>query len=455
MRVERRLPLLSRRLPLLLALAALPLASAHCRGLDRAALIKLYEMTGGAHWRNNQNWNVTSGTALENKNNDPCDLKKRWYGVGFTDPCEPLLDDIIGQGPDADYLTELRGAGMGCFAGRVTSLALPRNNMTGNFSIPELGDLANLTYLDLSWNSLGGAIPTEMGRINNIQIVNLGFNRLEGTIPTELGNINSGGPQPGGRWGAGCTLDDPCPEGENMKISDLTLSNNQLVGPIPPQLSNLSWLRILDLGRNNLSGAVPVELGELTELQVFYVRENRLSGTIPPGLFSNFGRLRYLMMQENLLEGAVPSTVRHLKELEYFHLFANMLNEQLPEEIGEMGQVRDLRIQDNQIPGSIPYSIGNLTNLEYLDIYNNRMTGDVPASIAELINLKELYLQNEHLKPVRQRYCRTRIPNVGKMNWRQLRDEYHSMVSYVCPDMHDTEFTFNSLQASSSYDATT
>ena len=97
---------------LLLALAALPLASAHCRGLDRAALIKLYEMTGGAHWRNNQNWNVTSGTALENKNNDPCDLKKRWYGVGFTDPCEPLLDNIIGQGPDADYLTELRGAGM-------------------------------------------------------------------------------------------------------------------------------------------------------------------------------------------------------------------------------------------------------------------------------------------------------------------------------------------------------
>ena len=41
------------------------------------------------------------------------------------------------------------------------------------------------------------------------------------------------------------------------------------------------------------------------------------------------------------------------------------------------------------------------------------------------------------------------------MNWRQLREEYHSMVSYVCPDMHDTEFTFNSLQASSSYDATT
>ena len=42
------------------------------------------------------------------------------------------------------------------------------------------------------------------------------------------------------------------------------------------------------------------------------------------------------------------------------------------------------------------------------------MSGDVPASIANLTNLKEIYLQNEHLTPIRQRFCRTRIPNVGQ-----------------------------------------
>ena len=32
---------------------------------------------------------------MENKNNDPCDIDKRWYGVGFTDPCEKWLDDML------------------------------------------------------------------------------------------------------------------------------------------------------------------------------------------------------------------------------------------------------------------------------------------------------------------------------------------------------------------------
>ena len=59
-------------------------------------------------------------------------------------------------------MTEIRGAGQGCFAGRISSLNLHRNNLVGNFTIAELGDLANLTYIDLSWNNISGAIPTEV-----------------------------------------------------------------------------------------------------------------------------------------------------------------------------------------------------------------------------------------------------------------------------------------------------
>ena len=71
----------------------------------------------------------------------------------------------------------------------------------------------------------------------------------------------------------------------------------------------------------------------------------------------------------------------------------------------------------------------------------------------EKTNLKIMYVQNEHLKPVRNNYCRQRIPNVGKYNWRHVRDDYRSMMAVLCDDMHDVEFTFNSLQASESYDA--
>lgn len=122
--------------------------------------------------------------------------------------------------------------------------------------------------------------------------------------------------------------------------------------------------------------------------------------------------------------------------------------------LGDAPDVLTVLPQDNRIPGTIPTTIGKLARLQYLDLYNNQMVGDVPSGIQHLINLKELYLQNEHLTPVRQRYCRQRIPNVGKYSWRILREEYREMTSVVCDNMHDVEFTFNSLQHSSSYDAT-
>jgi len=425
-------------------------AACHCRGLDRTALIRLYEELDGPNWANNRNWNVTSGTSEENNANDPCDPKKRWYGIGFQDPCERYLDDIIGSGPQTDFLTRVRGAGQGCFAGRITSINLRRNGLRGNLTIPELGDLENVTYLDLSWNELVGAIPTQMGRINNVLMVNLAHNNLTGTLPSELGTINAAGPPAS----AGCGIDDPCAPGTQMKITQLNVGHNAIGGPIPSQLGELLALTVLDLSHNNLSAAVPVELGRLTSLQVLDARDNALSGPLPDGLLHNLTSLRYLRLQNNALTGGVPTEVGRLRLLADLDLHGNALDVALPDEIGDMVMLSDLRLQDNRIPGTIPTTIGKLARLQYMDLYNNQMVGDVPSGIQHLINLKELYLQNEHLTPVRQRYCRQRIPNVGKYSWRILREEYREMTSVVCDNMHDVDFTFNSLQHSSSYDAT-
>ena len=76
------------------------------------------------------------------------------------------------------------------------------------------------------------------------------------------------------------------------------------------------------------------------------------------------------------------------------------------------------------------------------------MYGDVPAALQNLTSLQYLYLDNQHYKPLRQKYCRQRLPNNGKYNYRIVRDEYVQMTSVVCEDMHDTNFAFNSLQES-------
>jgi len=87
-----------------------------------------------------------------------------------------------------------------------------------------------------------------------------------------------------------------------------------------------------------------------------------------------------------------------------------------------------------------------------LDLYNNQMYGEVPPSVQNLTSLQYLYLDNEHYKPLRQKYCRQRIPNNGKYSYTIVREQYQEMTSVICEDMHDTNYAFNSLQASGVYE---
>ena len=54
-----------------------------------------------------------------------------------------------------------------------------------------IGNLTNLTHLDLSNNGLTGAIPAELGNLTNLVFLNLSGNKLSGRIPTSLGNLKS------------------------------------------------------------------------------------------------------------------------------------------------------------------------------------------------------------------------------------------------------------------------
>ena len=100
-------------------------------------------------------------------------------------------------------------------------------------------------------------------------------------------------------------------------------------------------------------------------------------------------------------------------------MFENNFTGAIPREIGKLYRLRQLRMQDNQLNFNLTKldTLGNLVNLITLDFYNNQMYGDVPASIQNLTSLQYLYLQNEHYKPLRMKYCRQRIPNLGKYSY--------------------------------------
>ena len=113
--------------------------------MDKAALVALYNATGGPNWTNNSNW---------------------------------LSDAPVG---------EWRGVTADPY-GRVVALSLVNKGLVGKIP-PEISDLTNLYQLDLSLNQLSGEIPMELGSLTSLQTLSLGNNQLSGEVPSWLGGL--------------------------------------------------------------------------------------------------------------------------------------------------------------------------------------------------------------------------------------------------------------------------
>lgn len=121
---------------------------------ERAALKAIYDAAGGNGWTQQENW---------------CSDKplSEWYGVQT----------------DTD--------------GNVTALRLPKNNLMGTVS-GEISKLTKLRHLDLSHNALEGPISVSEGAntisyldfLTALETINLSHNRIEGGYLPDLNNLN-------------------------------------------------------------------------------------------------------------------------------------------------------------------------------------------------------------------------------------------------------------------------
>ncbi|VAH57532.1 brassinosteroid LRR receptor kinase BRL2-like [Triticum dicoccoides] len=104
-----------------------------------------------------------------------------------------------------------------------------------------------LEYLDLSYNSLVGAIPEELGDMVLLQVLDLARNNLSGEIPASLGRLH------------------------DLGVFDV--SHNRLQGSIPDSFSNLSFLVQIDVSDNDLAGEIP-QRGQLSTLPASQYADN-------------------------------------------------------------------------------------------------------------------------------------------------------------------------------------
>jgi Leucine-rich repeat (LRR) protein len=190
-------------------------------------------------------------------------------------------------------------------------------------------------------------------------------NNLNGPIPPELGNLSH--------------------------LESLNLFSNQLSGSIPPELGNLSYLKELVLYSNQLNGSIPSELGNLSHLENFGLSENQLSGLIPSEL-GNLSNLENLWLSDNQLSGPIPPELGNLSHLEDLGLFKNQLSGPIPPELGNLSDLQVFDLSDNQLSGPIPPELGNLSHLQYLVLFSNQLNGPIPPELGNLSHLQYLML---------------------------------------------------------------
>ena len=139
------------------------------------------------------------------------------------------------------------------------------------------------------------------------------------------------------------------------RVTELSLDDNGLAGPIPSALGNLVELESLDLDSNDLTGPILVEVGGLVNLQS-------------------------LSLGWNELTGAIPAELGRLENLRSLNLYANELTGAIPAELGRLASLEWLNLGGNPLGGHVPAWLANLTQLEWLDLNTSKLTGRSQAS---------------------------------------------------------------------------
>lgn len=422
-----------------------------CDEADRATLERVFETMGGASWVRSTGWQSDK-------------LLEEWHGIG--------IDSL----------------------GRVKVLDLSHNGLTGRLS-PNLADLQQMTVLQVGGNALEGRIPLSLSALaleefryedtglclprsprflawledisvrvgtdelcpplTDREILSilyemtggddwdrrdnwlsdrplgtwsgvrtdsegelfalwLGANNLRGWIPPEIGQLSSLRILDfAGNW---LTRSIPPELGDLDQLQQLHLNSNLLTGPIPPELGGLGSLRELYLQDNRLEGPIPGELGDLSLLQELRLGTNRLTGPIPPDL-GNLSNLRNMWLDNNELGGPIPPEFRGLGALSTLYLGSNRLSGGIPPELGSLSRLQDLGLDDNQLTGPIPHALGGLQHMSgELNLRFNKLSGPIPPALGSLRALSKLRLGYNHLEgPVPRE-----LGNMDGLQWLDL-----------------------------------
>ncbi|CAN0863418.1 Receptor-like protein EIX1 [Linum grandiflorum] len=259
----------------------------------------------------------------------------------------------------------------------LSKLYLANCHINGDFPLVHV-NLSSLAVLDLGHNRFGPtSFPRWVSHLKRLTSLDLQMNDLRGPVPDELRNLTS--------------------------LRALRLSWNMFNGSIPNWLFSFRHLEVLDIRQNVLAGDVAIGIGNLTSLIFMDLSFNYVTfeGGIPAS-FRSFCQLKSLLLSCIKLQQNVSELLQILEEcssntLETLHLDHCQLFGKLTDQIGKFKRLKRLKLQDNSISGEIPTQITSLVALNYLNLSHNSLSGAIPGDLASMENLESLDLSENQL----------------------------------------------------------
>ena len=203
----------------------------------------------------------------------------------------------------------------------------------------------------------------------------------------------------------------------NERVARLSIPDNNLSGPLPESIANLTALQYLDLSGNHFTGVVPAGINQLTQLWYLDLSENNLSGSFPaiPALtqllifdissnaftalpaLNMLTQLEYLAFCNNDISGSLPANLSALTKLIYLDGSVNRFTGNIPAAWSSLTKMRVFYCYANTLTGNIPDFLTNFTDLEALALHANNLTGSIPYDLGNLSQLGELWLAQNQL----------------------------------------------------------
>ncbi|KAL8217716.1 hypothetical protein R6Q57_021089 [Mikania cordata] len=303
------------------------------------------------------------------------------------------------------------------------TLAVASNYLWGDIPYNVGDTLPNLLVFNFCINKFTGTIPGSLHNLTNIRVIRMAHNRLHGTVPPGLGNLpelemyNIGYNNIVSSRGEGLgflnslanstKLDFLAIDGNGFegvipefigniskKLRMLYMGSNQISGSIPPSISQLQGLALLNLSFNSISGEIPSEIGQLEGLQELVLGKNRLNSNIPNSL-GNLQKLEKIDLSSNELGGSIPISFKSFQRITSMDLSMNKLNGSIPMEVLDLPSLTTiLNLSSNSLTGSLPQEIENLERVVTIDLSNNRLSGNIPNSIQKCKSLEQLITSN-------------------------------------------------------------